>query len=62
MIFSQKIYMENQFLYFGNNIKRTRNAPMKCWAGYKKTGTQTIHGKTYNKCIRKPHAGGKRQK
>jgi hypothetical protein len=33
---------------------------MKCWAGYKKTGTQTIHGKTYNKCIRKP-ASGKRK-
>lgn len=27
---------------------------MKCWSGYIKTGTQKIHNKTYNKCIRKP--------
>lgn len=24
----------------------------KCWKGYKKTGTQTLFGKTYNRCVK----------
>lgn len=25
---------------------------MKCWKGYRKTGTQTVHGKRCNKCAK----------
>ena len=28
-------------------------ASKKCWKGYRKTGTQTLFGKTYNRCVKK---------
>ena len=28
-------------------------ANKKCWTGYKKTGTQELFGKTYNRCVKK---------
>ena len=34
---------------------------MKCWTGYRKTGTQTIHGKLYNKCVKCSHTKGMRK-
>ena len=34
---------------------------MKCWKGYRKTGTQTIHGKRYNKCVKCSHTKGMRK-
>ena len=31
---------------------------MKCWDGWVKSGTQTINGRTCNRCVRAPGAGG----
>lgn len=25
----------------------------KCWSGYKKQGSKTMYGKTYNNCVKK---------
>jgi hypothetical protein len=31
----------------------------KCWKGYKKTGTQKLFGKTYNRCVKAGYEGDK---
>ena len=33
--------------------EETTNEAKKCWPGYKKTGTQKLFGKTYNRCVKK---------
>ena len=39
-----------------SNLQKIEEAK-KCWKGYKKTGTQKLFGKTYNRCekIKKEH-------
>ena len=35
-----------------SNLQKIEEAK-KCWKGYKKTGTQKLFGKTYNRCVKK---------